>query len=74
MPLLILVIQSPQAERVSIKIYDILGNEISTIIDKYQNGGEYDAIFQSDNLSSGIYFYKIQAGNFSAVKKMLLLQ
>lgn len=60
--------------RVSLKIYDLLGNEVATLLDRYQARGEYDVIFQPDNLASGIYFYQLQAGEFIATRKLILLK
>ncbi len=59
---------------VSIKVYDILGNEITTLINNVEPAGNYKVIFNGNNLSSGIYFYIIHAGNFIQTKKMVLLK
>jgi hypothetical protein len=59
---------------VIIKVFDVLGNEIETLIDEEKAVGNYELNFNASGLSSGIYFYKLQAGHYSAVKKMLLLK
>jgi len=63
---------------VTLKIYDVLGREITTLVNEEQQGGSYKVLFTSDmlkqNISSGIYFYKIEAGNFSDVKKLVLIR
>ncbi len=59
---------------VTLKIYDVLGNEVATLINEKQNSGSYSVNFDGANLPSGIYFYKLDAGNFSEVKKMTLLK
>jgi photosystem II stability/assembly factor-like uncharacterized protein len=64
----------PQSGIVTLKVYDILGNEITTLLDGYHELGEYDVIFRPDDLSSGIYFYQLKAGNFVATKKLILLK
>ena len=64
----------PKAGNVTLKIFDILGNEVSTLVNKFQKAGHYEVDFSAGNLASGIYFYRIQSGEFSAVKKMLLLK
>ena len=70
----------PAASQVELKIYDVLGREVSTIVDEYQNAGTYNAIFNTQQttnnrqLTSGIYFYKLKANNYLEVKKMLLLK
>ena len=64
----------PQSSNVSLRIFDILGNEVSTLVNKYQNAGEYDALFEENNLSSGIYFYTLTSRDFTATKKLILLK
>lgn len=59
---------------VSIKIYDISGREIMTLISEYKDDGNYFLRFDATNISSGIYYYKIVAGNFVSVRKMLLIK
>lgn len=60
---------------VTLKVYDVLGREVSTLVNQYQNAGRYEIIFDAGNLSSGIYFYKlITESNFYEVKKMLLIR
>lgn len=64
----------PNANFVSLKIYDTNGREISSLVNELKNAGYYSVKFNAANLSSGIYFYKIQAGDFSAVKKLMLVK
>ena len=52
----------------------MLGREVSTLINEEQQPGVYEVEFDASNLSSGIYFYKITAGNFSETKKLVLLK
>jgi hypothetical protein len=59
---------------VSIKIYDILGREVKTLINEFRNKGSYELIFNATSLASGVYFYRIQAGKFIAVKKLQLIK
>lgn len=54
---------------VSIVIYDILGNEVAKLLDEEKPIGNYSIKFNADKLSSGIYFYRLQAGEFVEVKK-----
>ena len=58
----------------SLKIYDILGVEVATLINEPRFAGNYEVSFDGTNLSSGIYLYKIQAGEYTDVKKMILLR
>ncbi|HVO72671.1 MAG TPA: endo-1,4-beta-xylanase [Ignavibacteriaceae bacterium] len=62
------------ASNVSLKIYDILGREVETLVDQMQSPGQYTVTFNAQNLSSGIYLYRIEAGNFIAVKKLILMK
>ncbi|MCK9211454.1 MAG: T9SS type A sorting domain-containing protein [Ignavibacteriaceae bacterium] len=61
---------------VSIKVFDVLGNEVATLVDEYQEAGVHHATFsaQKSELSSGIYIYRMQTGNYISVKKLLLLK
>jgi Secretion system C-terminal sorting domain/Glucose / Sorbosone dehydrogenase len=63
-----------KTEHVSIKVYDILGNEVETLVDKHEAPGHYELILNGSQLSSGVYIYKIEAGPFAASKKMILLK
>jgi hypothetical protein len=66
------VISSEARNLVTLKIYDILGNEISTLVNEEQSAGVYEVDFDGSRLSSGAYIYKIQTSDFSETKKMIL--
>ncbi len=59
---------------VTLKIFDVLGRAVQTLINKEQSQGNYEVEFDGSNLTSGIYFYRIQAGDFIETKKMLLMK
>ncbi len=59
---------------VTLKIYDVLGNEVETLINEYKNAGEYKVNFDAGNLPSGVYIYRLTSGNFSASKKLILIK
>ncbi|NOX17073.1 MAG: T9SS type A sorting domain-containing protein [Chlorobi bacterium] len=59
---------------VTLKIYDILGSEITTLVNEKQHTGNYSIRFNATNLSSGIYFYSLQIGEFTETKKMIFLK
>jgi len=59
---------------VALKVYDILGNEVATLVDEIKDPGIYEVEFSGNNLSSGIYFYRLKSGGFSSTKKMLLIK
>ncbi|MAT58706.1 MAG: hypothetical protein CMF23_12110 [Ignavibacteriae bacterium] len=64
----------PSSEYVSLKVYDILGNEVAQLVNESKNAGKYEVKFDASNLTSGIYIYKIQAGSFNQVRKMMLIK
>jgi hypothetical protein len=71
--------ETKQSQLVTLKVYDVLGNEIATLVNEEKPAGSYEVEFESHsgsvrNLSSGIYFYKLQAGSFIETKKMLLMK
>jgi hypothetical protein len=59
---------------VSLIVYDVLGNEIATLVNEEKPPGTYEVTFNADDLTSGIYFYQLRAGNFVETKKMILLR
>jgi len=64
----------PQSSNVIIKVFDILGNEIETLVNEEKQTGTYEISWYAANLPSGIYFYKIQSGSFVETKKMILIK
>lgn len=63
-----------KAQSVSLKVFDVLGNEIATLVNEELNPGVYQYNFDATNLSSGVYYYKLQSGNYSETKKMILMR
>ncbi|MBN2087341.1 T9SS type A sorting domain-containing protein [Candidatus Peregrinibacteria bacterium] len=63
-----------EAGLVELKIYNILGEEMTTLVNQFQNASKYRIDFNAANLSSGIYFYRITSGKFTDVKKMILIK
>ena len=59
---------------IALKVYDLLGREVATLVDEYKAAGSYEVKFDATQFSSGIYFYKLQAGSFAETKKMILLR
>ncbi len=66
--------QSPVSSRQTLKVYDVLGNEVAKLVDEYRNAGRYEVNFDATKLASGVYFYRIQAGSFMQTKKMMVLK
>jgi predicted GH43/DUF377 family glycosyl hydrolase len=78
-PSTVISYQLPVSGDVTLKVYDILGNEVATLVNEYKTAGKYEVEFsiysdKGQNLSSGIYFYKLQTGEYTAVNKMVLLR
>ena len=59
---------------VQLKVYDMLGREVATLVNKEQTPGNYSVEFDASRLSSGVYFYALKAGEFAATKKMILMK
>lgn len=64
----------PERGNVSIKVYDVLGNEVATLFNGMQESGSHSVNFDASKLSSGMYLYTINAGSFTASKKMMLMK
>lgn len=72
-----IVYQIPETENhshVSLKVFDVLGREVAVLVNEQKSAGNYSISFDGSNLSSGIYFYKLQVGSFSETRKMLLIK
>ncbi|MFO7525911.1 MAG: PA domain-containing protein [Ignavibacteriaceae bacterium] len=66
--------QSPVDSWQTLKIYDLLGREIATLVDEYKPAGTYEVEFDAGNLASGTYFYRLSAGSFTETRKLLLMK
>lgn len=66
--------QSPVGGHQTLKIYDLLGREVAVLVDEYKPAGSYEVKFDASHLSSGTYFYRLQAGEFIKKKKLILLK
>lgn len=65
---------APQLSNVIIKVFDVLGNEVETLVNEEKPAGIYDVEFNASALPSGVYFYRLQAGPFVETKKMVLFK
>jgi hypothetical protein len=63
-----------EAGLVSVKIFDILGREVADLVNRQQSAGTYTVNFNAQNLSTGVYIYRIESGSFQATKKMMLMK
>jgi len=64
----------PEANHVNITVYNILGKEVTRLVNSNKQAGNYEVEFNAENLSSGIYIYKIESGRFTETRKMLLIK
>jgi len=64
----------PTSQKVTLKVYDVLGREVRTLVDEVKTAGRYSLSFNTTNLSSGVYFYRLTAGTFSETKRMVLMK
>jgi hypothetical protein len=61
-------------QRVSLVVYDMLGKEVATLVDEEQRPGDYEVKWDASDMTSGVYFYKLQADSFIRVRKLILLK
>jgi hypothetical protein len=73
-PSTVIKYQLPKTSFVTIKVFDVLGKEVSSLVNEQKEPGYYEAVFEGSKLSSGLYFYKIEAGDFVETKKMMLIK
>ena len=66
--------QSPISSWQTLKVYDVLGNEVATLVDEYKSAGSYEVVFDASNLASGIYLYQLRTGELILTKKMVLIR
>jgi hypothetical protein len=64
----------PEANQVTLKVFDMLGQEVVTLVNEFINAGSYEVTFDASNLPTGIYTYSLTAGDFQSVKKMMLIK
>ena len=64
----------PVSRNVTIKVFDIIGKEIKTLVNEFRNAGSYEVTFDDSGFSSGMYYYKLETNNFSEIKKMVLIK
>jgi hypothetical protein len=65
---------SRHASTVQLKVYDVLGNEVTTLVNEQKEPGHYEVDFNAASFASGVYIYRLQAGSFISTKKMMILK
>lgn len=73
-PKTIITYEIPENSLITLKVYDIQGKELVTLVNEFQNAGKYEAEFNGNYLSSGVYLYKLSSENFSKTNRMVLLK
>ena len=73
-PITSILYEVPHNGKVILKVYDALGSEVATLVNEVKETGRYEVEFNAANLSSGIYFYRLESNNFSASKKLILMK
>lgn len=64
----------PEDNFVSIKLYDVLGNEVITLVNEQKQAGRYEMLFNASNIASGVYYYQINSGSFTQTRKLMLMK
>ena len=65
---------APSFQNVTLKVYDILGSEVATLVSEQKSPGNYEVKFNGSNLPSGVYIYQLKSGNFIETKKLMLIK
>lgn len=73
-PSTVIQYQLPDDAFVSLKVYDVLGREVATLVDESKHAGYYEATFSASSLGSGVYFYRMTAGEYNAIRKLLVVK
>ena len=73
-PATTIIYQIPKSSLVTLKVYDVLGKAVKTLVNEYQIKGKYSINFDASSLASGVYFYRLSSGSFAETKKLILLK
>lgn len=73
-PATVISYELPKSSSVTIKVYDVLGREVQTLVNQRQSAGKHSVTFNAGDLSNGVYFYRLQAGTYLDTKKLLLVK
>ncbi len=64
----------PSASKVTLKVFDVLGKEVATLVDEFKRAGHLQTTLNASTMASGVYLYRLQSGGFISTKKLLLLK
>ncbi|MDL1893142.1 T9SS type A sorting domain-containing protein, partial [Sphingobacteriales bacterium CHB3] len=73
-PATIIRFQIPNSNHVTLKVYDLLGREVETLVDEEKHAGNHEVTWNAAEFASGIYFYQLKAGGYNATRKMFLIR
>jgi hypothetical protein len=73
-PVTVIRYELPNSATVKLQVFDVLGRVVATVVNERKEAGIYEAVFNASGLSSGTYFYRLQAGTFVETKKMMLVK
>jgi hypothetical protein len=73
-PVTVIRYELPEASAVKVQVFDVLGRVVATVVNEQRDAGIYEVPFNASGLSSGTYFYRLQAGTFVETKKMMLVK
>jgi hypothetical protein len=73
-PSTVISFRLPVSSRVTLKLHNVLGQEVATLVDELKQTGEYKVVWNAAGVPSGVYFYRLQAGSFIQTKKLLLVK
>ena len=73
-PTTVISYQLPEVSKVTLKVFDVLGREVATLVDEKENVGSYSVRFDGSRLASGVYFYQLRSAGFASIKKMLMVK
>jgi len=64
----------PEDNLVTIRLYDVLGNEVITLVNEQKPAGKYEMLYNASNIASGVYYYQITSGSFTQTRKLMLMK
>ena len=73
-PSTVISFQLPASSNVSLRVYDVMGREVQTLVNERLNAGSYEATFDGSKLPSSVYFYRMKTGNYNKTKMMILIK
>lgn len=73
-PMTVIRFSLPRRENVTLEVFDVLGRDVAMLVNEQMDAGEHSVVFDASGLTGGVYFYRLQAGKFVSLKKMVLIR